>query len=114
MSIPREYGPILDAVRGLTWPARRRVSGTHTGTHLSRLRGRAPELSEYRLYRQGDDPRQLDGLEVSVYVVRGPRGEPDERGRLLAREYYQGPLRLRMVGTDGLDHELAFVTQILT
>ncbi|MFN8670428.1 MAG: DUF58 domain-containing protein [Gemmatimonadaceae bacterium] len=60
MSIPREYGPILDAVRGLTWPARRRVSGTHTGTHLSRLRGRAPELSEYRLYRQGDDPRQLD------------------------------------------------------
>ncbi|MCC6930602.1 MAG: DUF58 domain-containing protein [Gemmatimonadaceae bacterium] len=60
MSIPREYGPILDAVRGLTWPARRRVSGTHTGAHLSRLRGRAPELSEYRLYRQGDDPRQLD------------------------------------------------------
>lgn len=60
MSIPREYGPILDAVRGLTWPARRRVSGVHTGAHLSRLRGRAPELSEYRLYRQGDDPRQLD------------------------------------------------------
>lgn len=60
MSIPREYGPILDAVRGLTWPARRRVAGVHTGTHLSRLRGRAPELSEYRLYRQGDDPRQLD------------------------------------------------------
>lgn len=60
MSIPRAYGPILDAVRGLTWPARNRVSGTHTGTHRSRLRGRAPELSEYRLYRQGDDPRQLD------------------------------------------------------
>ncbi|ODT00510.1 MAG: hypothetical protein ABS52_18425 [Gemmatimonadetes bacterium SCN 70-22] len=60
MSIPREYGPILDAVRGLTWPARRRVGGTHTGAHPSRLRGRAPELSEYRLYRQGDDPRQLD------------------------------------------------------
>lgn len=60
MSIPREYGPILDAVRGLTWPARRRVSGVHTGSHLSRLRGRAPELSEYRLYRQGDDPRQID------------------------------------------------------
>ncbi|MEO6444375.1 MAG: DUF58 domain-containing protein [Gemmatimonadaceae bacterium] len=60
MSIPREYGSILDAVRGLTWPARRRVGGVHTGSHLSRLRGRAPELSEYRLYRQGDDPRQLD------------------------------------------------------
>lgn len=60
MELPREYGPILDAVRGLTWPARRRVSGTLTGSHLSRLHGRAPELSEYRLYRQGDDPRQLD------------------------------------------------------
>ena len=60
MSIPREYGSILDAVRGLTWPARRRVSGIHTGSHLSRLRGRAPELSEYRVYRQGDDPRQVD------------------------------------------------------
>jgi uncharacterized protein (DUF58 family) len=60
MSIPREYGPILDAVRGLVWPARRRVSGVHSGSHLSRLHGRAPELSEYRLYRQGDDPRQLD------------------------------------------------------
>lgn len=60
MSIARAYGPILDAVRGLTWPARQRASGTHTGAHRSRLRGRAPELSEYRLYRQGDDPRQLD------------------------------------------------------
>jgi uncharacterized protein (DUF58 family) len=51
---------LLDSVRGLAWPARRRVSGTLSGTHLSRLRGRAPELSEYRLYRQGDDPRLLD------------------------------------------------------
>lgn len=60
MQIPRRFGPVLDAVRGLTWPARGRVGGAHAGTHLSRLRGRAPELSEYRLYRQGDDPRQLD------------------------------------------------------
>ena len=28
--------------------------------HPSRLRGRAPELSEYRAYRHGDDPRDLD------------------------------------------------------
>ena len=34
--------------------------GSLPGTHRSRLRGTAPELSEYRLYRQGDDPRQLD------------------------------------------------------
>ncbi|MCC6318803.1 MAG: DUF58 domain-containing protein [Gemmatimonadaceae bacterium] len=54
------HGPLLDAIRSLTWPSRRRVSGARTGTHVSRLRGRAPELSEYRAYRQGDDPRDLD------------------------------------------------------
>lgn len=53
-------GALLDAVRALAWPARRRVAGARSGTHPSRLRGRAPELSEYRLYRQGDDPRDLD------------------------------------------------------
>ena len=54
------YGPLLEAVRGLTWPARRRAGGALPGVHVSRLRGAAPELSEYRLYRQGDDPRRLD------------------------------------------------------
>lgn len=51
---------LYDSVRGLSWPARRRALGTLPGSHRSRLRGAAPELSEYRLYRQGDDPRQLD------------------------------------------------------
>lgn len=55
-----EFGPLLEAVRGLSWPARRRARGALPGAHRSRLRGVAPELSEYRLYRQGDDPRQLD------------------------------------------------------
>jgi uncharacterized protein (DUF58 family) len=50
----------FDSLRGLTWPTRRRALGALPGTHRSRLRGSAPELSEYRLYRQGDDPRQLD------------------------------------------------------
>ncbi len=54
------YGTLLDAVRTLTWPAQRRTAGTRTGTHRSALRGRAPELTEYRRYRQGDDPRDLD------------------------------------------------------
>ncbi|HSA56004.1 MAG TPA: DUF58 domain-containing protein [Gemmatimonadaceae bacterium] len=54
------FGPLLESVRGLTWPARRRAGGALPGVHVSRLRGAAPELSEYRLYRQGDDPRQLD------------------------------------------------------
>lgn len=51
---------LYDALRGLSWPTRRRALGALPGTHRSRLRGSAPELSEYRLYRQGDDPRQLD------------------------------------------------------
>ena len=50
----------FDSLRGITWPTRRRALGALPGTHRSRLRGSAPELSEYRLYRQGDDPRQLD------------------------------------------------------
>lgn len=51
---------LFDSLRGLSWPSRRRALGALPGTHRSRLRGAAPELSEYRLYRQGDDPRQLD------------------------------------------------------
>lgn len=54
------FGPLLDALRGVRWPARRAVAAALPGTHLSRLRGAAPELSEYRPYRQGDDPRRLD------------------------------------------------------
>lgn len=54
------YGALLDAVRGLSWPSRRRTSGALPGAHESRRRGAAPELSEYRAYRQGDDPTQLD------------------------------------------------------
>lgn len=54
------YGTLLDAVRGLKWPARRPVGGALPGAHRSRLRGSAPEFSEYRPYRQGDDPRRLD------------------------------------------------------
>lgn len=51
---------LFDSLRGLSWPTRRRALGSLPGMHRSRLRGAAPELSEYRLYRQGDDPRQLD------------------------------------------------------
>lgn len=54
------YGPLLDAVRGVQWPARRVVSGGLAGTHHSRMRGTSTEFAEYRLYRQGDDPRRID------------------------------------------------------
>jgi uncharacterized protein (DUF58 family) len=44
----------------LTWPARRTIRGPAAGTHRSRQRGVSPEFTEYRPYRQGDDPRRLD------------------------------------------------------
>jgi len=53
-------GALLDAVRGVKWPALRAVAGAMPGAHHSRMRGVAPELSEYRAYRQGDDPRRID------------------------------------------------------
>ena len=54
------YGPLLDAVRPLRWPARRTVSSGPTGAHHSRARGSSAEFTEYRPYRQGDDPRRVD------------------------------------------------------
>jgi uncharacterized protein (DUF58 family) len=54
-------GPLLlDALRGVRWLARRTVAGGLPGTHRSRTRGTAGEFTEYRPYRQGDDPRRLD------------------------------------------------------
>ena len=55
-----DYGPMLDALRGVRWPARRAVAAAPSGAHRSRQRGTAGEFTEYRLYRQGDDPRALD------------------------------------------------------
>jgi uncharacterized protein (DUF58 family) len=54
------YGALLDAVRGVRWPARRPVPGGAPGAHVARTRGVAPEFAEYRPYRQGDDPRRID------------------------------------------------------
>jgi uncharacterized protein (DUF58 family) len=54
------YGALLDAVRGVHWPARRAVASPMPGAHHSKLRGTSAEFTEYRLYRQGDDPRRLD------------------------------------------------------
>jgi len=54
------YGALLDAVRGVHWQARRAVTGAPAGTHHSKQRGTSAEFTEYRLYRQGDDPRRID------------------------------------------------------
>ena len=55
-----EYAPLLDAVRGVRWPARVAVRGGIPGAHISRLRGISAEFTEYRPYRQGDDTRRID------------------------------------------------------
>jgi len=55
-----QYAPLLDAVRGIRWPARSAVRGGIPGAHTSRLRGISPEFTEYRPYRQGDDTRRID------------------------------------------------------
>lgn len=55
-----DYGPLLDSLRGVAWPARRAALAGTAGTHRSRLRGLTAEFTEYRPYRQGDDPRRLD------------------------------------------------------
>src|ERR671939_757841 len=54
------YGPLLDALRGVRWPARGSVVGGVAGAHHSRMRGVAAEFTEYRPYRQGDEPRRID------------------------------------------------------
>src|SRR6185503_5815693 len=55
-----EYAALLDAVRGIRWPARTAVRGGIPGAHASRLRGISAEFTEYRPYRQGDDTRRID------------------------------------------------------
>lgn len=54
------YGALLESLRGISWPARVPARGIASGTHVSRLRGATAEFTEYRAYRQGDDPRRLD------------------------------------------------------
>jgi uncharacterized protein (DUF58 family) len=55
-----EYAALLDAVRGIRWPARSVVRGGIPGAHTSRLRGISAEFTEYRPYRQGDETRRVD------------------------------------------------------
>ncbi|HZF72638.1 MAG TPA: DUF58 domain-containing protein [Gemmatimonadaceae bacterium] len=55
-----EYASLLDAVRGIRWPARSLVRGGIPGAHTSRVWGSSAEFTEYRPYRQGDDLRRID------------------------------------------------------
>lgn len=53
-------GSLLDAVRGLHWPARRVTRASHHGGNRSRRIGQSPEFVQYREYRQGDEPSKID------------------------------------------------------
>ena len=54
------YGALLDALRGVRWTARLRPRTTNVGAHVAKRIGPNVEVTEYRPYRQGDDPRRLD------------------------------------------------------
>lgn len=54
------FAPVLDAVRGIGWPALRRVRSAVPGPHISRVRGTTAEFVEHRPYRQGDEPKRID------------------------------------------------------
>jgi uncharacterized protein (DUF58 family) len=53
-------GPLLDALRGVRWPTRERVRAGLPGAHRANQRGTTGEFTEFRAYRQGDDPRRID------------------------------------------------------
>jgi uncharacterized protein (DUF58 family) len=67
---------VLDAVRGLVWPARRKARSALPGAHDATTRGGSAEFVEYRAYRQGDDPGRIDwkllGRTDRVYVRLSP------------------------------------------
>ncbi len=52
--------PLFDVLRGERWVTPRLAPHGPPGAHRSRRRGSSLEFTEYRPYRQGDDPRRLD------------------------------------------------------
>jgi uncharacterized protein (DUF58 family) len=72
MSSLATFARVLDAVRGIGWPALSRVRSAVPGPQLSRVRGTTSEFVEHRPYRQGDDPKIIDwklvGRTDRVYV----------------------------------------------
>jgi uncharacterized protein (DUF58 family) len=70
------FAPVLEAVRGLGWAARRRARAAIPGPHVAMTHRASAELAEYRPYRQGDDPGRIDWKLVArtdrVYVRLSP------------------------------------------
>lgn len=51
---------LLDAVRSIRWPARKKSPSGPAGAHVSNMLGGSAEFTEYRAYRQGDETRRID------------------------------------------------------
>ena len=60
MSMNPADGALLDAVRSLRWPARRKAPAGLAGDHRSWMRGISAEFEDYRAYRQGDEISKID------------------------------------------------------
>ena len=56
----------------------------------------AEDLSLFQL--DADDPTVEGGTEITVYLLRGERGEADHLGRLAAGDVYRGPLSVVVDG----------------
>jgi uncharacterized protein (DUF58 family) len=54
------FAPVLEAARGLDWPARRRARAAVPGAHVAISHRTAAELVEYRPYRQGEETARID------------------------------------------------------
>jgi len=51
---------LLDSVRSIQWPARKKSPAGMAGDHLSRVLGVSAEFAEYRAYRSGDAIQRID------------------------------------------------------
>ena len=96
MSSLATFAPVLDAVRGIGWPALHRVSSAVPGPHISRVRGTTAEFVEHRPYRQGDEPKKIDWKLVArtdrVYIRLSQDPPHDAAAR---RQWLDGVPRAR-------------------
>jgi len=60
MPVHASDSALLDSVRSIRWPARRKSPAGMAGNHLSKVLGISAEFTEYRAYRQGDDVNKID------------------------------------------------------
>jgi uncharacterized protein (DUF58 family) len=60
MPLQASDSALLDSVRSIEWPARKKSPAGLAGSHLSKVLGVSAEFTEYRMYRQGDDVGRID------------------------------------------------------